>query len=699
MAKSHGKELMQKIKREKSIFWICVLFMLILPFSSSDIGFSSDELNQWDYGRGALEYYMSFGQDTSSYKSYQRYDDMFREKGMLNYGSVFFMTYSLTAKLFPKISPHDVRHFLTALVGLLCIVLTGLITKEMSGSWLAAILAIWLMFLTPFFIGHSLVNDKDIPTAATMALGLYFIIRMVKELPVFSYSSMAGFVIALGLAIGVRIGGLLLVPYLFLFIAMAYLLDPNMRRKYLRFKRELVYKNIGWMLVISIIGFYFGIFWYPYILSGPIIERTMDVFRDISNHHLNVLQVFEGELMNSKNFPWYYQIKWIGITVPVIITILFLAFIPVYFFIAKQKLKPVFAFILMFATLFPIVYIIYTDANVYGRWRHVLFIYPTFISASSLSLYYLINYSKNLYIKYAIIGVVVMSLVKPTMWMIKNHPFEYIYTNVLVGWFENSYTDYPGDTYRLATLDSYQWLKSYVVNNHQNLPIKVVSNDGYILRYLTRNERDTFQVDNSGFKALCFKDWDYAIMSKIFLRPELRKKMYPPAKPIHTVNVDGVPVSAVIKRQEEEKLGFKSYKNQNFNQALNYFQEAHRKNPQNMCAWYYLGNLYLRAGKLDKALNLLSKYENYFPDNLRTKAALADVHRRKGNNRKASQLYYLLLQNNVDFIEKHKLNFLIGQCLYKVSDYQKASGFAQKALEQKSNYQPARQLLKKIQQK
>ncbi len=690
--------IVNQLKRGKVLFWLSVTFMLILPFNSDNIGFSDGEVAQWDYGQAALKYYQTFGQDTT-FENPQRYDKMFRKGGLKHKGAAFFMTYSLGSKLLPDIPPRDVRHFLTAIVGLICMVFTGLIAKETTNEWRAGIIALWLIFLTPYFVGHSLVNDKDIPTAATMAMGIYFIIRLVKGLPQLSYKNLIGFGVATGLAIGIRIGGLLLVPYLFLFFGMAYLLDPEKRRRYLFYNRLPLFKNIGWLLVASVGGFLLGALFYPYVLSGNLFVRMWEIFARANDFPLNVTQVFEGKLMKSRQFPWYFHTKHLMITIPVIVWVLFLAFLPVYYFFARRKLKPIYAFILLFATIFPEAYINYTGANVYGEWRHILFIYPTFVATSGLTVHYLMDMWKTIYWKALIVVGLIFCLAKPAIWMIKNHPYEYVYANMLVGWYQGSYADYPGDVYRLGTLESYQWLNKYVRKNEKKYPLQVVSNDGFVMRYLTRHQRDTFKVSRSGYKALCFKDWDYAIMGMIFLRPELREKMYPPPKTIYTVDVENQPISAVIKRPTHAKRGFHLYQNKKFEKSFKHFRKAYQQHPENMCTWFYLGKLYMKMGQFDKSLKFLKKYNNYFSNNLPTKAALGDVHYRKGNYKKARRLYYLLLKNDVNFVKKFKLNYLIANCFYQTNNYRKAMVFVNRSLKQKSGFKPARQLKKKIKKK
>ena len=57
-------------------------------------------------------------------------------------------------------------------------------------------------------------NPKDIPFAVGMVWALYYIVRIVPELPRPRWSLVVKLGLACGLALGVRVGGLLLFGYL-----------------------------------------------------------------------------------------------------------------------------------------------------------------------------------------------------------------------------------------------------------------------------------------------------------------------------------------------------------------------------------------------------------------------------------------------------------------------------------------------------
>ncbi|PSR04495.1 MAG: hypothetical protein BRD49_05675 [Bacteroidetes bacterium SW_10_40_5] len=174
--------------------------------------------------------------------------------------------------------------------------------------------------------------------------------------------------------------------------------------------------------------------------------------------------------------------------------------------------------------------------------------------------------------------------------------------------------------------------------------------------------------------------------------------MYPPAETIYSVDVGGRPVSAVVKRPKNAKLGYQYYRQQNIDKALDHFQKAYNNHPDYMCNWFYLGQIYLNKGQLDQAIQFLNKYSEYFPGNMQTKAGLADAHYRKGNYNEAMRLYYILLRNDVEFVQKFKLNYVIGDCFFKTKNYQRAAKFVNRALQHNGNFQPARRLKKRLQQ-
>ncbi len=270
---------------------------------------------------------------------------------------------------------------------------------------------------------------------------------------------------------------------------------------------------------------------------------------------------------------------------------------------------------------------------------------------------------------------------------------------MLVGWYKNAHTKYPGDNWRLATLENYQWLEKYVRHQEQNFPVQLATSAPFIIRYPIRNKKDTFNLSHASNKNLCFKKWDYAIMSPSFLTSKQREEIYPFPEVLRAVKVDGIPISAVSKRSTTAKRALQQYRSNNYREALRLYKKIYQNYPENYCTWFYLGKLYLRANQLDKAERFLKKYTDYFPDVLVAQASLADVYYKKQQYVKARQKYYLLLKNNVDFVENFKLNFLIANCFYQTNDHQKAIQFLKRSLKQNGEFTKAKKLLQKIKRK
>jgi hypothetical protein len=68
--------------------------------------------------------------------------------------------------------------------------------------------------------------------------------------------------------------------------------------------------------------------------------------------------------------------------------------IPLFLFLKKKKeMNNYWLFVLYFVTIFPVLYIIYKESNVYGGWRHTLFIVPSFSGLAAICVHFLKNIS------------------------------------------------------------------------------------------------------------------------------------------------------------------------------------------------------------------------------------------------------------------------------------------------------------------
>ena len=79
---------------------------------------------------------------------------------------------------------------------------------------LVGLTASLFLTLTPTYYGHEFINPKDIPFAALYLLSLYYVVKMALDFPDLRWTNSLKAGLAVGAALGVRAGGLILCPLL-----------------------------------------------------------------------------------------------------------------------------------------------------------------------------------------------------------------------------------------------------------------------------------------------------------------------------------------------------------------------------------------------------------------------------------------------------------------------------------------------------
>src|SRR5690349_18141978 len=175
-------------------------FLVLLTFR--DYGVTWDEdVHNW-YGNFVLDYYLSLFSDKRSLHWLDLY----------NYGAVFDMTAAALNRISP-IGVYETRHLLNGLVGVLGLIGCVKLAAAAAGGRAGLIAALFLL-LTPNYYGQMFNNPKDIPFAVGMVWAIYYMASITPELPRPRWSLVAKLGLACGLALGVRVGGLLLFGYL-----------------------------------------------------------------------------------------------------------------------------------------------------------------------------------------------------------------------------------------------------------------------------------------------------------------------------------------------------------------------------------------------------------------------------------------------------------------------------------------------------
>ena len=200
---------------EKVLFFSFIAIFIAMTVMSFFYGLSGDEVDMNEYGKTILQYFTSFGSDQSVFRTSEELNAAkvynYNRDGVIQYyGGLFDLICAIVNTVSP-LDEYTTRHVLNAWAGFLALFFAVKISRRILGDQ-AALITLWLMFLSPFFLGHSMNNPKDIPFAATYIMAIYFILQLFDRLPTPSKKDYLWAILSIGATINVRVGGILLIP-------------------------------------------------------------------------------------------------------------------------------------------------------------------------------------------------------------------------------------------------------------------------------------------------------------------------------------------------------------------------------------------------------------------------------------------------------------------------------------------------------
>lgn len=201
-------------------------------------------------------------------------------------------------------------------------------------------------------------------------------------------------------------------------------------------------------------------FW-PWLWPDP-VSRLLEAIQAFSRFtRSDTPMLFMGEKIRSTNLPWFYLPVWVAITTPILYLGLF-SIGATHFLI--QYLKSFFNNLQQFqfrlwsspeqmqdlvfvgVAIFPILGIIFLNSVAYDGWRHVYFIYPAFLLIATQGWIFIWNAAKQHrpFFSKALIAVLSISFICTSVWIIRAHPLQNIYFNILAStpWKDHYELDY-----------------------------------------------------------------------------------------------------------------------------------------------------------------------------------------------------------------------------------------------------------------
>jgi tetratricopeptide (TPR) repeat protein len=661
-----------KGSRLKYLFFaISGLIFILMLISGRDAGISCDEVLHYDHSVCVYNYFASKGQDQSALDTPVTL--------LKYYGQSYDNLVTILTKWFHIDDIYGFRHIMSSMAGWLAVMITALFAVWLTG-YRTGILVILLFAVSPTFLGHSQNNLKDIPFALGYISGIYCILKYTVSGNKASLREALALTACIAFSISIRAGGLILICYLFFFWFICLFLE------YLK-SREIDFREITirliWMAGITFVSWGLSIILWPYALQNP-VRNVLESYRVMAHFPSTFRQIFEGKVEWSDFMPWYYLLKSMAITIPLLVTGGFLLF-----FVFLKKVSrdgnAVKYYLILFTIFFPVIFVLYEKSNLYSSWRQFLFLYPAIVLIAATGFNSLFDYLSK--IKYSVLAIVVIIALlsfHPVRFMAANHRYSYIYYNQLAGGLSGAYGNYETDYYYVSQTEASKWLLDYLKDKKDKGHVKIKAT--YSVSWLFRNHPET-ETSYFRYEERSMEDWDYAIVVNRYISPfQLKNKIWPPDNAIHIVYADKVPLCAVLERKSKDDLiGNNALNEGRTDDAVKYFERALQSDGRDEMIYYSYAKALYNGGRIQKADSMLKKSMELRPDFEPALMYLGNIARSQNQTDEAIYYYGKVIAANRKYFEAY-----VGLAeLFRGRDLMKARDLLRTCLTMNPRYKPA----------
>ena len=397
--------------------------IVLVAFTFRDYAISNDEEVQQRYAELIVAYYRSGFVDQS----------VFHFRNLYLYGGLFDLVALGLQDLLP-LEPYALRHLLTALTGIGGIVAVWATARAIGGSR-AALLAALAIALCGTWYGAMFNHTKDIPFAAAMMGGVYFLVRIGRELPRPRWHLVIPFGLLIGCALGIRVLGMLLVGYAAFFV---FIHAPIFRGKTWRETLVFFAQSALRFLPAFILAYAIMIATWPWAALAPLNPlRAMTAFADF---HYQIKTFLDGHVYYMADVPRWYIPTYMAIKLTLLLLVgaalaLALVMLPRSQARAENGMWRRETALVALAAFFPLICDVIAGGPAFSGMRHFLFTVPPIAVLAGLGLNGLLarlQARRPLVAAFAL-AIVLLDLGWNATTLYRLHPEEYLYFNPLVG--------------------------------------------------------------------------------------------------------------------------------------------------------------------------------------------------------------------------------------------------------------------------
>jgi len=440
---------------------VLLLTGLVTIFVQVDnYGITIDEPKHDAYGHAIMEWYATFGKDTSFLTAFPT------DAYLPEHGGFFDVVIAVAQQMFPTSEHWQVRHIVTALCGLLGLVVIALCAYELGmGSYWMAFLAAFALWFYPRYYGAIYNNPKDVPAAVTTMLVVWAILVLIKQWEskkhVLRNSLLVGFCI--GLAVAIRVPEVIWYPTLVLILFVWWVLQGRRIQQEGKLRSELIQQVIA-IGVISITSLLTMIAFWPYIFLNP-VKNLLHSIKLMSQYPWDGPVFFNGITVPAEHLPRIYAPEWLVIGSPLSLVLFALLglVIACLWILKKRAIEPRVGVVIL-SLFVPLGAIVVLHSVLYDSLRQILFIVPSMILLAVYGFVQSIQYmkkSKWQTLRWAAVGVATLTLVSYALVigeMVRMSPFEYTYFSPIVGGLSGAQGKFETDYWGTCATQAQEWL-------------------------------------------------------------------------------------------------------------------------------------------------------------------------------------------------------------------------------------------------
>jgi hypothetical protein len=496
-----------------------------------DYGMSWDQPSSHGYGEAVVRFYTTLGSDKTAQTHW-----------LHPYGGLFEIAAGIVERVtgFGWFEARTLATGLFGLIGVFAILRTGwVIYGPQVGVTAAA-----LLLLTPTYYGHQFINPKDLPFAALSMLSLRYISELAWQFPSLRWATVLKAGVAIGMAMGVRVGGLQLFGVIAIGLVFAVCrarhspLLKNTRTWSLWLVQATVLFLIAWTVMVAA---------WPFAMTAPISGPFL-ALKEFSRFWWDGNVFYDGRLLKTSDLPFTYIPNLLARTLP---DVVLLALIGGAFSIGwswfrtpTQRDSCLFAptAAIVGAVALPLAAIWVMQARVYDGLRHVLFIFPPLVLLSAIGISALsrrllpAGRSTLWFAAGALAGVTVADLRAL-------HPYQYIYFNRLVGGgVPVANQSYDLDYWATGLREAAEWVVQYYIPASGQTVVYSASAEPEQVEMFLHSKQDSsakFRRAAPGEKARIF----------LLIRRNRQQQEMTWGRTLHTVSRQGVPLVDIVEAQ------------------------------------------------------------------------------------------------------------------------------------------------------